>query len=240
MYYKAAKGDNKILVLLVLYTIFYVPFTMQEVSFSKDHAILLYWSRYYFSEILIFHIVSLAILAKLFYHYLSHIIDNSLLRKSLFATTLVMFFFVSINKKLLYIVSTEGYLTNASSVFSLLKEKDSLKNFSVIYSEEIHFGIYDAKQLLHKGFYVLGIRPASYWKFKETKLNPLAKIPVNTARGKTLLCLSTSRCDLDTEKYILIDTFENTIKWREHDLEKNYNTLNTIKMNVFLYKIKNN
>ena len=28
--------------------------------------------------------------------------------------------------------------------------------------------------------------------------------------------------------------------WSEHDPEKNYNTLNTIKMNVFLYKIKNN
>jgi hypothetical protein len=239
MYYKAARGDEKILVLLVLYTIFYIPFTMQEVSFSKDHAILLYWSRYYFSEILIFHIASLAILTRLFYHYLLHKVDNNLLRKSLFTVTLAAIFLVSVNKKLLYIVSTEGYLTNASSVFSFLKDKKNLKNTSVIYSEDIHFGIYRAKQLLHKGFYVLGIRPVRYWKFEEGKLDTPVKIPANVARSNTLLCLSASKCRLDADSYILIDSLNKTIMWREHDPENNHNAMNVIKMNVSLYRIKN-
>jgi len=238
MYYEASKGNRLLLLIIVLYTLFLIPLNMQNSTFEKEHIQLFYWNRYYFSEIFIIHFVAFTMAVRLMYNLLSKFMIKVRYKIWYFIGIILILYGVSINMRLYYLVTTEGYLENTSKIFSWVSNRLKGKNVALIYSADISYNNFDAKHLLHKGFYVTGVKIKKYQKVYEKQLN-FDFIPKdNMLKSDFLLCLSTKSCKLNPEKFKLSDNFSTIVRWREHRDNLSDNAKKSIPINISLYKIK--
>ncbi|MEA3490280.1 MAG: hypothetical protein U9R27_00065 [Campylobacterota bacterium] len=238
IHYRAAMGDRLLLLFVILYALFSIPFTMQGVSISDQHEMLLYWHRYYFSEFFIIHIVSLGVVVKLFYNFLGKYFSNKKVLLLSAVSLLTLLFFYSINLTMLNIVSSEGYLSNSSKIFTWLSDRAKDKKISVVYDEDIRYGSFDAKQLMYRGFYVTGVDVKSYQKVDRDQLNRDLVLEPDVFQSEFLLCLSTSRCDLNEELYTQVDRLSLPLWWRRNTDDIYHSKPVHLNTYAYLYKIK--
>lgn len=237
IYFEALKGNVPYLILVVVYTLFLIPFTMQNISFDKVHMQLLYWNRYYFSEIFLIHFFALGVFVKSLYDFLGKYFQ---LYKYNYLWLIFLFpllFISSIDGKLYTYVTKDGYLENSSDLFIWASKKVKNKNVSIVYSSDISYNHFDAKHLLHKGLYVIGVQPKAYQKVQISNLNnnfiPIRRI----LKNDIVLCISTQKCILNTTKFIKLDDFSMSIHWREHRRSMVSNKRYEMKIYATIYKI---
>ena len=254
LYIKAIQGDRASLTLIIIYTIFYLPFVMQAVTFQDPHEVFFYWNRYYLSIFMMIHIFALSLVAKLTYEQLGRLISPVLYRFLLLLTLLLGMVYFSMSGRLHHIVTHEAYLENSYKLFSWVTQRVGQKNLSVVYDSEIkyprHNGQYDAKVFIARGFTVVKVRATGYQKVTLDKLNSALNYVPDISKSDYLLSLSTQKCNLENKQLTLVDTIILPISWREHyrahpimkkelhgDVTKSLK--NNLKLHLSLYEIGN-
>ena len=218
LYIKAFKGDVTALFLVVLYTIFTLPFVMQVVNTNDIHEIFLYWGRYYFSVIMIIHIFSSGLVIQLVYHFIKKIVQSIIYGYILLLIFITITLYVSMDSKLYRIVTNESYLQNSQKLMPWIKAHTGKQSLSIVYDENIkyelhHNRVYDAKILTYRTFPVAKINVQSYQK---VNLDKSLHLNSETMRNKFLLCLSKKPYQLNKNKFKKIDSIILPISWREH------------------------
>lgn len=239
MHIRAFKGDRSSLVLVIFYAIFSIPFAMQNVSVLDQHEMLLYWHRYYFSEFFVIHILSIALAAKLFYDLLSILPFKELTKSIIILLPAVGLFFYSINLTLYNIVTSEGYLSKSSQIFSWLNQRAKGKKVAVVYDSNIHYGVFDANQLLYRGFYVTtAVDVKNYKKVSQKDLNSNIELSAKMLDSDRVLCLSTVRCDIESDRLRLVDTTLVPLWWRRNTDDIYHSTQEQQMLFASLYDVK--
>jgi len=253
LYFKAMKGDRASLILVVMYTIFTLPFVMQSVNAKDIHEIFMYWGRYYFSIIMFIHIFALGLVVKLIYDNLFKVFKEDKYRYIALFTIVSIVVFISMDSRLYKIVTNEAYLKNSQKLMPWVSKRVGHEPLAIVYDGEIKYELhhdrsYDAHILVYRTFPVAKINVKSYQKVERSKLTPFLKYTPDISKDKFLLCLSKEKCDLENDILSYVDTLRLPISWREHygihpeDKKIHHNNLVQSKKNSFelyatLYKI---
>jgi len=252
LHYKAIKGDRLALILVIMYTIFYIPFVMQTLTFQDPHELFLYWNRYYFAILMVIHVFALGLTVQFLHVKLQKVLGS---KYSILASIIVLLglSLFSMNTKVQAITIDEAYLENSYKIFPWLVERVGDKPISVVYDTSVeyrrHNGRYDLKVFVSRMFTVLKINAKSYQKATIETLNADFVFDPKIEKSKYVLCLSSQQSHLDNEHLSLIDTLILPISWREHYQahpkdKKNVegkiedSIKNEVQLHVMLYKIK--
>ncbi len=237
MHYLATKGDRLALLLVLLYALFSIPFVMQNVSIWDQHEMFMYWHRYYFSELFSIHILALAMFIRSLYSLNAYLNMPKMRFALVVATLMVGLFFSSVSLPLHNVVTSGGYLQKSSEIFSWLADRSKSKSVAVLYDKDIQYGFYDAKQLLYRGFYVTGVDVQSYTKVAKKDLKSGMNLSPNILHSEQLLCLTTTSCALDRERFELVDKFSLSLWWRRNSVNLD-NKEEHLDIYAYLYDIK--
>ena len=220
LHYKAIKGNKLALLLVVLYAIFYLPFIMQEVTFHDPHEVFLYWSRYYFSIMMVIHLFSLGLVLQLMYEQSKRVIDLSKYRLLFVTVLMTLVTLSSLNLKVVEITVKEAYLENSYKSFTWLKQRVKNQPISVLYDDAIryerHNGLYDAKVLTSRMFTVDKIYAKAWQKVKPEKLLTHIKLKKEMSRGRYLVCISSLKPKLQNKSLTFVDQVMLPVSWREN------------------------
>ena len=233
LYLKAWEGIPLPLLLVTLYALFYLPFAMQCSPFEREHEFFLYWSRYYEAVIMMVHLFALGILLQMIYDFIVKISFNE--RYASFAVLGISIFIVlNIFFHPFYtIVTKESYLANSQKLFSWLQKEVGTTPLTVVYASDVKYRNYGVKQLMNKGFDIVGLHIPYYRQVHAKALHEPLKLPAKTYRTKYLLCLGQTKCSLENKQYTLISTLHTDIQWRQHN--KGYN-VQQMKLHAYLYQ----
>jgi len=238
IYYRAAFKDDKLsLILVVAYTLFSIPFVMQNVTIWDQHDMFIYWHRYYFSELFVIHMVALAMVVKLLYMLNSKLRIREMYFISMLSMIVAGVFLYSISIPLHNVVTKEASLPKSSELFSWISDRSKAKSVSVVYDDDIHYGIYNAQQLIYRGLYVTGVDVKSYISMPKERLNRDMKFSPKVLDGDQILCLSTTSCELDLEQFTLVDRFAMSLWWRRSGIDI-YRQREHLNIYAYLYDIK--
>ncbi len=218
-YVQSFKSHLQSFVLLTLYTIFYVPFIMQKVSFFDAHAFLYYWNRYYLSALMIVHLFALAKTINLIYDYLKRFTHHIWI--SLLSGIAIIAF--SIPFYMYPIVLNEPHQKNASIIAPWLKKHIGNASISVIYDKTLiykqnkgHIGINDVKYLTSRLFSVYKINAVDYQKIAPSDLGTNITLSDTLSQRHYLLCIADKPCKLPHQYLSHVDTLKVPLQWREH------------------------
>jgi len=220
LHYNAIKGEKLALLFVVMYAIFYLPFVMQGVTFQDPHEVFLYWSRYYFSIIMVIHLFSLGLVLQFVYEQSQRLIRSEIYRVIIISIVMVVVSILSFNLQVVKITVEEGYLENSYKVFSWLKQRVKNQSISVIYDDGIryerHNGLYDAKVFTARMFTVVKINAKAWQKVNSKQLATNIKLKKEMYRGRYLVCISLTKPKLKNKALTLLDQTMLPISWREH------------------------
>lgn len=221
LYIKSLRGNFMALSLVVLYTIFLIPFVMQATTFQDVEEIFLYWNRYYFSIIMIIHIFAIGLVIQVVYAYMGRYIVKPMYKNSVFAVGLFLVLFTSMDSKMYHIVTSEAYLSNSHKLAPWVLEKVNYAPIAVVYDEHItykrhHDRVYDGKTIVRYTLSTLHINVKSYQKVLLDDFTPTLKFVPDISRNKFLLVLSTENKHLENKQLTRLDTIVLPISWREH------------------------
>lgn len=258
LYMEAWKGKILPLLIVALYTIFYIPFIMQAVTFIDPHAFFLYWNRYYFSILMIIHIFAVGIAMKFTYNILAKFINNSMYQKFLFSVFIIMIIISSMSLKLQQIVVKEAHLKNSYTFYTWIKQKVGWNPLALVTDKSIIYrqnarpdGQEAMKYFTVRTFSIHKMYIKSHQTVDEGKLYYPYPYTISSNKIRFVICIGTQECKLQNEKLIKVDTFTLPLEWREHfGLDKNASlihrgdvTQSIIKRLPFhatLYKVKRN
>lgn len=220
LHYKAIKGEKLALLFVVIYAIFSLPFVMQGVTFHDPHELFLYWSRYYFSVIMLMHLFSLALVWQFVYEQSQRVVNVPKYRVVLVSLSILLVSLLSLNLRVLDITINEAYLGNSDKVFTWLKQRVQNQPVSVLYDDGIryerHNGLYDAKVFTARMFTVVKIQAKAWQKIKQNQLTSKIQLSKEMYRGRYLVCISSKKPMLENKALILVDQTMFPISWREH------------------------
>jgi len=254
LYRQALKGDTISLLLIVIYTIFYIPYAMQAFTFYDTHAYLFYWNRYYFSVFMIIHLFSFSLMIKFLYKMIrKYTTGNAYIISTLLFSFII---FISININLYRVVSNEGYLQNSEKLYTWVKKRIGANKMSLVTENSYIYmqnkgGSQKFGYLIGRMFSLYGIN--SKHDATTSKENLLAGYSYNPSKEKRkfVLCVSRLECNLINKNLFMIDKIVLPLEWREHfEVPKNLNKIknvyhsdlskskvNHIDMHVSLYKV---
>jgi uncharacterized membrane protein len=220
LHYKAIKGEKLALLFVVMYAIFYLPFVMQGVTFQDPHEVFLYWSRYYFSIIMVIHLFSLGLVLQFMYEQSQRFVDSERYRVIIISIAMGIVVLFSLNLGVAKITVKEAYLENSYKVFTWLKQRVKNQPVSVLYDDAIryerHNGLYDAKVFTARMFTVVKINAKAWQKVNPKQLTANIKLKKEMYRGKYLVCISSRKPILQNKALTVIDQTMFPISWREH------------------------
>jgi len=213
LYLRAFNGNSMALLLICMYVVLYLPFTMQATPLARGHEFFFYWYRYYFSFISIVHIVSFALSIEFIHKKLKKII----LKKMYFSMSIlgifVVIFLFFINKNLYIITYGESYLSNSYRIFSWIKDNVGNKSINIIYASNIRYNQLDAKLLIGRGLEVDGVNVKHFYQIKASKFRKRLILPYRMYDSEYVICLSKRDCILNDTHFKKINEFEVDISW---------------------------
>ncbi|SFV62982.1 hypothetical protein MNB_SV-6-538 [hydrothermal vent metagenome] len=239
LYIKALRGDRFSLIVVIFYSIFTVPFVMQNVSAIDQHEMLLYWHRYYFSEYLLIHLIAISAMVGLGYNILSKLTYSRITSSLLTVVPFTVLFLYSINLHLHNIVTSEGYLQGSSRFFPWLSSRVyGEQKVAIIYGSDVHYGILNAQQLMYRGIYVTGVKVGDYQKISPKEIKDNIKISEKLLKNDYLLILATNSCTIEMDKLIFIDRLSMPLSWRRSTDDIYHSSPVNSTINACLYKIR--
>jgi len=231
LHLKALKGDRLALLFVLLYTVFYIPFMMQNATFSKEHEFFLYWSRYYFSILMVVHLVALGMLFGYFDRWLKNFTTILPYTRVLFLLMVCLGLSVySLDTKMYAVVTKEGYLENSYKLFPWLQKHIGKETLSVVYATDIKYRNYGVKQLMRKGFHIVGLDIPYYRQVRADAFAKPLELPSQVFKRPYILCLSQLPCQISHPNLELVDMLELPVLWRNTREKK------TIELKAYLYR----
>jgi len=233
LYAKAFKGDVFSLLLVVVYTVFYLPFSMQAVTFTDPHAFFFYWNRYYFSILMMIHLFGLGLIYQFIYKYLQNLFTDKRIQLFSIAIIIIVVSFLSMNIKLYHIVVQESYLKGTYKLYERIKKDVGQTGIYIVTEDGVVYKQNTRPDGLEKIEYLIG-RMFSLYKIPERghevipskKLYPRLEYQLPKKNVDYILCAGRKTCHLDNEQLTLVDTFDIPLEWREHfGLDKNASSI---------------
>ena len=223
LYISAFKGNRLSFLLILVYTIFYIPFIMQKVTFFDPHAFLYYWNRYYLSALMMIHLFALAFMLQTIYRLMQkHFIKISnpaLLLTSIFI--IISAFSLPLN--MYKIVLTEPHQKNASTLVPWMKKHVRNQPISVVYDSTIiykqnkgHIGTNHIKYLISRLFSVFKINAKEYQGIYPSQLDSNLTFHADLSQRRYVLCVAKKPCKLQNSYLSHVDTLTLPLSWREH------------------------
>ncbi len=239
LYIKALRRDRFSLIIVVFYSIFTVPFVMQNVSAIDQHEMLLYWHRYYFSEYLLVHLIAISAMVGLWYNILLRLRYSHTISNLFTVVPFSILFLYSINLHLHNIVTSEGYLKGSSKFFPWLANRVSDgRKVAVVYDRDLHYGIFNPEQLLYRGMYVTGLDVDNYQEIASKEIKDDMPISQKLLKDDNLLILSTNSCLIKRDNLIFVDRLSIPLWWRRNTDDIYHSSPVHTNMDACLYKIK--
>ncbi|MBA1419957.1 MAG: hypothetical protein FAF03_03620 [Epsilonproteobacteria bacterium] len=254
LYLSAFKGNRLSFVLILVYTIFYVPFVMQKVTFSDPHAFLYYWNRYYLSILMMIHFFALAFTLQAIYKwmqkYLKKISTSTIFLMSLF----IILSAFSLPLNMYKIVLTEPHQKNAYTLVPWMKKHVGNQPISVVYDSTIiykqnkgHIGTNHIKYLISRLFSVFKINAREYQGIYPSQLDSNLTFHADLSQRRYVLCVAQKPCKLQNSYLHHVDTLILPLTWREHyslhspreeqEQELSHSYQNQWKLHFELYKV---
>jgi hypothetical protein len=230
MHTKALK-NHALLVLVVSYAIFSLPFIMQTTSYTDKHEFFLYWSRYYYSYLSVVYIFSIGIALQYFYENVGTYIKDIYHRKMTMLIFVITLTSISFNYKLNEIVRTESYLHNSSKLIDWIVKKVPNSSVSIVFPTNISYGNRDIKQLIRRSLKIHNIHVNHYYKVYAKTLSKTLSLPNRVYTSQYIICFSSKGCLIDKNKFKFIEQYNINIAWRKHELETDI-----LKINTYLYE----
>jgi hypothetical protein len=256
LYIQASKGHILSLLLIVIYTIFYIPFVMQAVTFIDPHAFFFYWNRYYFSVLMVIHLLALGLSFKYIYTTLTNKITTIKTTNISFIAFLVLIIFASVNIKLYTIAVNEAHLKDSYKFYNWVQGHIGKQALSLVTASGIIYkqnarpdGKETIEYLIGRTFSIYKMPIKGHKRVSSEQLKRGYKYALPASKVKYVLCVSTDTCQLNNNKLSLIDTFLLPLEWREHfGLDKNASKIHegditksvikTINLHATLYERK--
>jgi len=223
LYIQALKGHILSLILIVIYTIFYIPFVMQAVTFFDPHAFLFYWNRYYFSVFMIIHLLALSLSIQYTYTILAKYISNPKMANSSFILFFILIIFSSMNLKLYMTSVKESHLKGSYKLYDWVQNHIGKQALSLVTESGIIYNQKaspDGKETIE---YLIGRMFNIYHMPIKGHTNASSKELINgfqytppSRKINYVLCVSTHPCQLKNNSLYLIDTLTLPLEWREH------------------------
>ena len=254
LYISAFKGNRLSFLLILVYTIFYIPFIMQKVTFFDPHAFLYYWNRYYLSALMMIHLFALAFMLQTIYilmqKYLIKISKPALFLTSIFI--IISAFSLPLN--MYKIVLTEPHQKNASILVPWMKRQVRNQPISVVYDSTIiykqnkgHIGTNHIKYLISRLFSVFKINAKEYQGIYPSQLDSNLTFHADLSQRRYVLCVAKKPCRLQNSYLHYVDTLTLPLSWREHyslhtpraqqDQELSHSYQNQWKLHFELYRV---
>jgi len=258
LYIKAIKGQILALLLVVVYTIFYIPFVMQAVTFFDPHAFFFYWNRYYFSVLMIIHLFALGLSFKYIYTTLSNKITTIKTTNISFIAFFLLIILSSVNIKLYTIAVNEAHLKNSYKFYNWVQGHIGKQSLSLVTASGIIYtqnarpdGRETIEYLIGRTFSIYKMPVIGHKRVSTQQLKNGYKYTLPARQVKYILCVSTDSCQLVNNKLSLIDQYTLPLEWREHfGLDKNASSIHKgditksvvqkATLNVSLYKVRKN
>jgi hypothetical protein len=233
LYYRAFKGEILPLVLVVVYTIFYLPFAMQAVTFSDPHAFFMYWNRYYFSVLMSIHLLSLGLVFQVLYNYLQKMIKNKKLVLGSFVSIFIIVLLFSMNIKLYQIVVNDSHLKGTHKLYSWVKKHVGTNGIYIVTEDGVVYkqnarpdGLEKIEYLIGRMFSLHKVPERGHEVIESDRFSSKVNYRLPKVNVKYILCVGTQMCHLENERLSLVDTLDIPLKWREHfGLDKNASSI---------------
>ena len=218
LHIKAAKGEVFPLLLVVVYALFYLPFSMQAVSFDDPHAMFLYWSRYYFSIFMMVHFFALSLAIQTLYIQIQKYTSWG---KYIIWGIVGLLLLSMVNTRLYQIVTTEGHLRNSYKVFPWVATHVKDANVYVLYDTSVTYrqrtGIHDLKYMISRTLTVANVHVKGFQKIEPSMLKKTVNYSAKDIdKNSFVLCISRTPCQLKNRDLELVDTTLIPISWRRH------------------------
>jgi hypothetical protein len=222
LYYKALKEEIFSLLLVVVYTIFTLPFVMQSVRYEDVHAFFLYWNRYYLSVFMLIHFFAFTALLQSIFSYVQKRLNRRYALGFMGAVLLGVFFF-SMNFKVYQITVNESHHKNADTFFTWAKEQLQKQPFTVVSDASIvyaqnkeHIGLNDLKYMVARTFSVYKMNVHGYQRVPTEAMNADLNFQTPLHSVAYVLALAKSKNPLAREGLKKVSSFYLPLLWREH------------------------
>ena len=255
LYWRALKGDIPAFILVLVYTILYIPFVMQKVTFQDPHAFLYYWNRYYLSMLMMVHLFALGLILQKIYDFIKNRISLfSSYPAPMFALLFILFSSLSLPLDMYKIVLTEPHQKNAYTLVPWMKKHVKNQSVSVVYDSTIiykqnkgHIGVNNIKYLISRLFSVFKINGKDYQGVSPTQLDSNLTLHADLSQRRYVLCVSRKPCHLQNSYLHYFDSLTLPLRWREHyslhtpkaqkDKELSHSYQNQWKLHFELYRV---
>ncbi len=144
------RGNDGLYHVIVFYIFFSIPLSLQSIGVTMGHEMLLYWHRYYFSELFCFGFLFVAFASYKSIEYFRKFIRIG----DAYRTTnmgLVVFFCVFIstqNYAYFYLVQGHAYLSGSAAVFTWIKNVAGSLPVHIYLNDRLRYSGYDGPFLL--------------------------------------------------------------------------------------------
>jgi len=223
LYIQAIKGQLVALITVMVYTIFYIPYVMQAITFYDPHAFFFYWNRYYFSIFMMIHLFSLGVTLQFIYVHSKKFIVSPIYQKMFIFILFTISISISMNLKLYQIVIHESHLKNSYKFYDWIKDKvgnqplSLIMDNSVMYRQNIRPDGQEAlKYFVYRTFSIYKIPVISTDKVSAEKLYSDLNYTIESPQTKYVLCLGAEECKLTSINLRKVDMFVLPLEWREH------------------------
>ena len=223
LYISALKGKHLAFLLIVVYTVFYIPFVMQKVTFSDPHAFLYYWNRYYLSALMMIHLFALALTLQTLYAFMQKYLSQIRFSKLLLSLLFVLISAFSLPLSMYHIVLTEPHQKNAAKLVPWMQKHVHHHLVSVVYDSSVvykqnkgHIGTNHIKYLISRLFSVFHINAKEYQAVSPSKLDSNLSFQTDLSQRDYVLCVAKKPCQLRNNTLRYVDTLILPLRWREH------------------------
>lgn len=254
LYISAFKGNALSFLLILVYTIFYVPFVMQKVTFSDPHAFLYYWNRYYLSALMMIHLFALAFTLQAIYKFIQKYLTQTRHHTLFFVAFFVAVSSFSLPLSMYPIVLTEPHQTNAQRLVPWMKKHVQHHLVSVVYDSTViykqnkgHIGTNHIKYLISRLFSVFHINAKDYQPIRPSQLGSNLTFNADLSQRNYVLCVAKKPCHLQNDSLRYVDRLVLPLTWREHyslhninktqDTRLDHSHVNDWKLYFELYKV---
>ena len=254
LYISALKGKHLSFLLILVYSIFYIPFVMQKITFYDPHAFLYYWNRYYLSALMMIHLFALAITLQTLYTLMQKHLKHIRFSKLLLSVLFILISTFSLPLSMYKIVLTEPHQKNASKLVPWMQKHIQHHSVSVLYDASVvykqnkgHIGTNHIKYLISRLFSVFHINAKEYQAVSSSQLDGTLHFKDDLSQKDYVLCVAKKPCQLQNNTLHYVDTLILPLTWREHyslqhpfqtnisDLNNSY--INHWKLYFELYKV---
>jgi len=223
LYMQALRGHILSLLLVVIYTIFYIPFVMQAVTFFDPHAFFFYWNRYYFSVFMMVHLFALGLSFQYLYATLSKYISSIKIIDRSFITFFILIIFSSMNIKLYTLSVKEAHLKGSYKLYDWVQgyigeqPLDLVTESGIVYKQNARDdGKESIEYLIGRTFNIYKMPIKNHISTDSKRLIDGLQYTSLSKEVNYVLCVSTHPCQLKNITISKVDTLILPLEWREH------------------------